>query len=94
MNVNEQMIAGNVVADANFPDSDPDATQFEYGLCWCCYWFVYQYYVLVLYVKMCSQFNTNWSEKIYVLSIMSLIFLDSLLLYEIEMLLLFAQYIY
>lgn len=32
MNVNEQMIAGNVVADANFPDSDPDATQFEYGL--------------------------------------------------------------
>ena len=30
MNANEEMLAGNAVTDASYPDADPDATLLEY----------------------------------------------------------------
>ena len=36
MHANEEMLAGNFDAYADYPDTDPDATLFEYRLC--CYW--------------------------------------------------------
>ena len=34
MNANEEMLAGYADPNAGYPDTDPDATQFEYRLCW------------------------------------------------------------
>ena len=50
MNANEEMLAGYADTDASYPDADPDATEFEYRLCWYWCWFMYQNYVLVLYI--------------------------------------------
>ena len=33
VNANEEMLACYADPDANYPDADPDATQFEYRLC-------------------------------------------------------------
>ena len=33
MNVNKEMLAGYADPNAGYPDTDPDATQFEYRLC-------------------------------------------------------------
>ena len=49
MNANEEMLAGYADPDACYPDTDTDATWFEYRLCWYWCWFMYQNYVLVLY---------------------------------------------
>ena len=46
MNVNEEMLAGYADTDAGY--ADPDATLFEYRLCW--YWFMYKNYVPVLLI--------------------------------------------
>ena len=46
MNAHEKILGCN--ADANYPDADPVATQFEYILCWYWCWFMYQIYVIVL----------------------------------------------
>ena len=35
LNANVEMLASNTDADASYPDADPDATLFEYRLCWC-----------------------------------------------------------
>ena len=53
MNANEEMLAGYADPDASYPDADPDATEFEYRLCWYWCWFMYQNYVLVLYIIKC-----------------------------------------
>ena len=50
MNANEEMLAGNAVPDASYPDAAPDADFFEYRLCWYWCWFMYRNYVLVLYI--------------------------------------------
>ena len=44
MNANEEMLAGYADPDPGYPDADPDATWFEYRLCW--YWFIYQNYAV------------------------------------------------
>ena len=49
MNAHEKILGCN--ADANYPDADPVATQFEYILCWYWCWFMYQVYVIALYDK-------------------------------------------
>ena len=33
VNVNEEMLAGYADPVASYPDADPDAALFEYGLC-------------------------------------------------------------
>ena len=51
LNANEEMLTGYAEPDVGYPDADPDATYFEYRLCWYWCWFMYQNYVLVLYMN-------------------------------------------